>query len=963
MVISYPSSCLMKASSLVLVVSLLSHGCRGQLFSWNNRSLYRPLNSQKIDLDSIIRQGVQSGGLPVEQLQRRFPTPSAPTQLGGKFPGIPQSFFVGRLPVEQLQRRFPTPSAPTQLGGKFPGIPQSFFVEADKRLAQTANDIDEPVSSVSTSNTKDVSLDQVSNLARHLLNLPVANQQQLLSAVSSALGGQQPPPADPFGPSAANEPLLPVELFHSTAASPTQPPIFNPELQLQQLPTEQRNLLQAAIRSGELSSDPKQLWPAINSVLSEHRATTATLPSNAIDAYLQQYSKRTGANPADWLNLPQNILPKGIFEQLDSQSAPALNFVPPTPLAPEKLPYYGKYCGSFTENRDVTSTRHYNVQGAVWIIDEQHLLVSKFVFQPAFFQKENITFWVGPNENTGDAVEDMFPSGNGIFLRPEAVDLKPFLTSEKKTQIAKQPSADQVSKIFNRESKNKSSDAEGQSSNDHGPHAEPEPKSEPGGATDSIEKLDKATPETGLQVDPTSPQPEPEPVPTAEPRYIGLQVATTPPRPVPEPVPSAEPRRFKRDFFPPRWPSNSEDLFDNRQHSFSQQSANSGAQFNSDNPNNQPLPNEASRTVQLIVDGGMVTVASSDLFNGDQSFNGENTVFLPTLPTHLRPTSTLVTASSTEELTSTATSTVTSTTTAPPTITSTTAAKVDESTTSLSATTDTELVKILEQKDEEYPPLIWYAGYQPLLLKIPDNKRVSDLHWLSIWDHDKDQAIASVLIPNGPNFKVPSPVTLRGLKSNGLRKVSSGPIEIVNTKTIKINEFFYEGDAPGAWFMVGKDLLPNNAGEIVPIYEEQNGTYDCDFLKPYNTQTVILKLPGDMEIKDVFWLSVFCEPFSISFAQVYLPYNDIHVPPDMTGALLRAGNADKMKRCEQPPSPRPRPKRLHKEYLDSGTLAFGRSVFRAAVCRVNGSSSCALGAIQSCAYCPMSIGLRRSVGG
>jgi hypothetical protein len=130
-------------------------------------------------------------------------------------------------------------------------------------------------------------------------------------------------------------------------------------------------------------------------------------------------------------------------------------------------------------------------------------------------------------------------------------------------------------------------------------------------------------------------------------------------------------------------------------------------------------------------------------------------------------------------------------------------------------------VKTLEQKDKNYTPLLWYAGYEPLLLKLPNNKRVSDLHWLSIWDHDSEQAIASVLIPNGPGFKVPSPVVLHGLKSNGLRKVSSGSIEVVNTKTIKINDFFYEGDAPGAWFMVGKDLLPNPSGEILPILQEK----------------------------------------------------------------------------------------------------------------------------------------------
>lgn len=42
-------------------------------------------------------------------------------------------------------------------------------------------------------------------------------------------------------------------------------------------------------------------------------------------------------------------------------------------------------------------------------------------------------------------------------------------------------------------------------------------------------------------------------------------------------------------------------------------------------------------------------------------------------------------------------------------------------------------------------------------------------------------------------------------------------------------------------------------------------------------------------------------------------------------------------------------------------VAFEQCVSRA-VCRVNGSSSPnALGAIESCAYCPMSIGLSRSV--
>lgn len=58
-------------------------------------------------------------------------------------------------------------------------------------------------------------------------------------------------------------------------------------------------------------------------------------------------------------------------------------------------------------------------------------------------------------------------------------------------------------------------------------------------------------------------------------------------------------------------------------------------------------------------------------------------------------------------------------------------------------------------------------------------------------------------------------------------------------------------------------------------------TYDCDFLGAYDNKTLTLKLPGDLEATDVFWLSVFCIPYGISFAHVYLPYKDLNVPTSM----------------------------------------------------------------------------------
>ena len=88
--------------------------------------------------------------------------------------------------------------------------------------------------------------------------------------------------------------------------------------------------------------------------------------------------------------------------------------------------------------------------------------------------------------------------------------------------------------------------------------------------------------------------------------------------------------------------------------------------------------------------------------------------------------------------------------------------------------------------------------------------------------------------------------------------------------------------------------MPNPYGSIVPIYETyDNGTtkYNCDFLRAYSDETVILHLPGDLTTKDVFWLSVFCIPYAISFAHVYLPYNDIYPP--------KAMHISTVKRCKK----------------------------------------------------------------
>uniref|UniRef100_A0A7E4V1Z3 DM13 domain-containing protein n=1 Tax=Panagrellus redivivus TaxID=6233 RepID=A0A7E4V1Z3_PANRE len=195
------------------------------------------------------------------------------------------------------------------------------------------------------------------------------------------------------------------------------------------------------------------------------------------------------------------------------------------------------------------------------------------------------------------------------------------------------------------------------------------------------------------------------------------------------------------------------------------------------------------------------------------------------------------------------------------------------------ATIPTTTVTPLDQS--KMTPLEWYAGFQPLLLTLPDDINIKNTHWVSIYDHHKQAPVSMVLIPNGNAFQIPSIVQLRPFTAQPGYTISSGPIVVRDTKTIEVTEFSLETRGIPVWFMVGKEVVPNGNGHIVPIFDR--GSFDCSSLRDYHNETVTLRLPGSLDIRDVFWFSVFSIPQAASMAHMYLPYNDIHLPPDLNG--------------------------------------------------------------------------------
>uniref|UniRef100_A0AC35G0V9 DM13 domain-containing protein n=1 Tax=Panagrolaimus sp. PS1159 TaxID=55785 RepID=A0AC35G0V9_9BILA len=202
-----------------------------------------------------------------------------------------------------------------------------------------------------------------------------------------------------------------------------------------------------------------------------------------------------------------------------------------------------------------------------------------------------------------------------------------------------------------------------------------------------------------------------------------------------------------------------------------------------------------------------------------------------------------------------------------------------KTTTSAAITTTTP--KSLNEKD--IVPLEWYAGFQPMLLTLPEDQVIKTTHWVSIYDHNRQEPVSFILIPNGNAFQIPSTVQLRPFVATGSYKLKSGPIHIKDTKTIEISEFSLQTQGVPVWFMIGKEVVPNGNGHIVPVFDKIKNDFDCMSLRDYHNETVILKLPGVLDIRDVFWFSIFSIPQSVSMSHIYLPYNDMHLPPDLDG--------------------------------------------------------------------------------
>lgn len=98
-------------------------------------------------------------------------------------------------------------------------------------------------------------------------------------------------------------------------------------------------------------------------------------------------------------------------------------------------------------------------------------------------------------------------------------------------------------------------------------------------------------------------------------------------------------------------------------------------------------------------------------------------------------------------------------------------------------------------------------------LRLPDNKKLTDVQWISIYDLNTQNNFGDVFIAD--DFEAPIVQKIGGFERTRYG-VESDPVEILDSKTIRIPEFSFSGHGIQTHFLVGTGPQPSKKGHKIP---------------------------------------------------------------------------------------------------------------------------------------------------
>ncbi|XP_017786521.1 PREDICTED: protein Skeletor, isoforms B/C-like isoform X1 [Nicrophorus vespilloides] len=117
----------------------------------------------------------------------------------------------------------------------------------------------------------------------------------------------------------------------------------------------------------------------------------------------------------------------------------------------------------------------------------------------------------------------------------------------------------------------------------------------------------------------------------------------------------------------------------------------------------------------------------------------------------------------------------------------------------------------------------------------------------------------------------------------------SGEVYAVDSRTLHIKDFTYDGQGPAAYFFAGNSRSPGNTGFRI---RDENGSPEV--LRRYRKEGVTITLPDGKTLNTIKWFSVWCEEFEVNFGDVKIPRNFDYPRPQKIDALrgVHAVNSD-----------------------------------------------------------------------
>merc|ERR1711983_301727 len=140
---------------------------------------------------------------------------------------------------------------------------------------------------------------------------------------------------------------------------------------------------------------------------------------------------------------------------------------------------------------------------------------------------------------------------------------------------------------------------------------------------------------------------------------------------------------------------------------------------------------------------------------------------------------------------------------------------------------------------------------------------------------DRSVCCASEVSSSGSR---PSSPSSSGLESLGtFRNIFhdiGGEAFAIDSETILIKGFTYDGEGPDTFFLAGSSGKPSRSGEWVLPWPADGKKYsyndDIPLIKRSfdGSEDITLKMPPGADVKDIKWLSVWCRDFNVNFGHV-----------------------------------------------------------------------------------------------